>query len=237
MFRLSYRQVLLRAATRVATRAQSTKTTTSNSSKAVKSAVAAKVSQKGEYNTFSSNQNINQQEKRDSASTSGSASPSSQKPTPERKVKKDYSALPKVPSTSHLNPQKIIIDSFYAGYRPLAMQGLKQNLLPSKKKTLFDLGLEDEPVWAYSASGLDVFPEWDHVPMKQLKNLTPFKPPMTEEQKAKKAAEEMKMNLKEASQEQGKKEIQSVTSGPKVRKGRVKPVGHKFLLKKKKYVI
>jgi hypothetical protein len=191
----------------MAVRAQSTKSTSLNQN--AKNALATKVAKqkKNEYNALS-NHNL-------------------QNPPVEKKVvkalqkKKDYSALPKVPNTDHVNPQKLLIDTFYAGYRPLSMKSMKPSLVPSRKKTLFDLGLDDEPMWLYSASGLEAFPEWEGIPYEHYKNLKPFKPPMRNKTKLERAVEKVRAMERQAVEEQK----------PKTKRGRKRPI---HVLKNKK---
>lgn len=189
-------------------RPQSTKAAFLN--QMAKNALAAKVAKqtKPEYNALS-NHNLQ--------------SPRNEKKSVSKPAKKDYSALPKVPTTTHVNPQKLLIDSFYAGYRPLSMKSLQPTLTPTRKKSLFDLGLDDEPMWLYSASGLEAFPEWDGVPYEHYKNLKPYTPPNEIKTKLERAVEKVQALEKEAENQKQKQQ------SPKTR-GRKRPVH--FLRKK-----
>lgn len=143
-----------------------------------------------------------------------------------QKVKKDYSALPRVPTTHHVNIAKLLMETFYAGYRPLSlmtMQPASAGAAASrKKKTIFDLGLDEGPMWLYSASGFESFPEWDGVPYDHYKDLKPFTPPNAHKKtKLEKAVEKVKAMEREAVEE----------VKPKVQRGRKRPIN---VLKSKK---
>ncbi|CEP22246.1 unnamed protein product [Cyberlindnera jadinii] len=183
-------------------RLQSTKTT--SQTRNAKNALATKVAKQKKTNNLDynalSNHNLQNPSKAEN----------------KVRVKKDYSALPRAPTTHHLNPQKLMIDSFYAGYRPLAMKSLQPNMDSRKKKaSLFDLGIQDSAMWSYSAAGLEAFPEWDTIPYEEYKDLKPFSPPS----KHKKSKLERAVEKVRAMELEAEKETKT-----KVKRGRKRPI-------------
>ncbi|CAI4053041.1 hypothetical protein SKDZ_16G1160 [Saccharomyces kudriavzevii ZP591] len=100
-----------------------------------------------------------------------------------RKKRRDFSWLPRVPSTSHLKHSDMTTNVLYSGYRPLFINPNDPKLKEDTGSTLYEFAmkLEDlnEPLspWISSATGLEFFSEWENIPSELLKNLKPFHPP------------------------------------------------------------
>ncbi|EDO18338.1 hypothetical protein Kpol_1013p9 [Vanderwaltozyma polyspora DSM 70294] len=101
-------------------------------------------------------------------------------------TKLDYSWLPKVPSTENLNHREIRTSALYSGYRPIYInsKGSGKNKLSGTMKngvnsTFYEIAmkLENPSPWMSSATGMELYSEWDHVPLDVLKDLKPFHPP------------------------------------------------------------
>ncbi|CAR28588.1 hypothetical protein ZYGR_0S02220 [Zygosaccharomyces rouxii] len=101
--------------------------------------------------------------------------------------KYDYSWLPRVPSTNYLRPRDMSSKILYSGYRPLFLN-------PDELKTSQDGGnanngarlyefamkleeLGEQSLWTSSATGQEIYPEWDYVPMEVQRKLKPFNAP------------------------------------------------------------
>ncbi|CDO92887.1 unnamed protein product [Kluyveromyces dobzhanskii CBS 2104] len=98
-----------------------------------------------------------------------------------KKLSRDYSWLPKVPSTEHILREEFNSDMLYSGYRPIVVgdKNAKENKLMQFAMKLEKLS---EPVpWVSSATGQELFSEWDNVPSEIIKDLKPFHPPSVEE--------------------------------------------------------
>lgn len=98
-----------------------------------------------------------------------------------KKLSRDYSWLPRVPTTEHILREEFNSDMLYSGYRPIVVgdKNAKENKLMQFAMKLEKLS---EPVpWVSSATGQEFFSEWDNVPSEIIKDLKPFHPPSIEE--------------------------------------------------------
>ncbi|KAH3678385.1 hypothetical protein WICMUC_001402 [Wickerhamomyces mucosus] len=177
--------------------------------------VAAKVSKKSinkitsnEYNALS-NQNLLSSQNHSGKNTQVS---SAQKLP---KIKKDYSSVPKVPSLDYVDRVKFSIDHFYSGYRPLYMDKLKENLIPTRGSSLFSAY---ESCWSYSPSGSETFPEWESVDPAIIDTLKPFNPPLTRDQK-------IEIETKKEIEREKSMTLDANKRGRTIKqKGRIKPI-------------
>lgn len=98
-----------------------------------------------------------------------------------KKLPRDYSWLPRVPTTDHVLREQFNSDMLYSGYRPIVIgdKNAKEDKLMQFAMKLEKLS---EPVpWVSSATGQEFFSEWDNVPSDVIKDLKPFHPPSVEE--------------------------------------------------------
>ncbi|CCE63993.1 hypothetical protein TPHA_0G01570 [Tetrapisispora phaffii CBS 4417] len=103
-----------------------------------------------------------------------------------KQIKFDYSSLPKAPTTHHLHSSEFNTDLFYSGYRPLSID---VNQLASEQEnpcTCYEISLSMDIVkknlkvstpWLFSATGSELYKEWDNIPKSVLDNLKCFHPP------------------------------------------------------------
>lgn len=107
-----------------------------------------------------------------------------------KKVKRDYSAVPRVPSTKFFSYQEIALDSLMNQHRPLLLFHQKEEVLPSLQE-LF------KPVtfWSQSAVGSTKFTEWDSVPAQVAADLRPFSPPLSSQENEMKKAQDTEQEL------------------------------------------
>ncbi|CAI4054276.1 hypothetical protein SUVZ_16G1280 [Saccharomyces uvarum] len=100
-----------------------------------------------------------------------------------RKKRRDFSWLPRVPSTSHLKHSDMTTNVLYSGYRPIFINPNDPKLKEDTGSTLYEFAMKlddlNEPLspWISSATGLEFFSEWENIPSELLKNLKPFHPP------------------------------------------------------------
>lgn len=150
--------------------------------------------------------------------------------------KYDYSWLPRVPSTSYLRPRDMSSKILYSGYRPLFLNPneLKMNQEGangdnSAKLYEFAMKLEElgeQSLWTSSATGQEIYPEWDYIPLDVQRKLKPFNAPAA--YNADKEAEKNSLkSLKQEIYEQEKDKLVNRT------KGRKKPIVSLLQLRKK----
>lgn len=153
-------------------RYQSNKTASSDEkAKAEVAAKVAKQKQSDKYNAMS-NQNLIAQHPKAPAKPTAEAKKS-------KKVKVNYSAIPKVPSTKFFTYQEIAFDHLMNGHRPLLVFHRKNEQLSA---------LEDffkaPSVWSQSATGTQKLEDsWDQVPYETTQDLKPFTPPPSPKEK------------------------------------------------------
>lgn len=104
-----------------------------------------------------------------------------------KQKKYDYSWLPRVPSTSYLRPRDMSSKILYSGYRPLFLNPDELKISQDgnggnngAKLYEFAMKLEElgeQSLWTSSATGQEIYPEWDYVPMDVQKKLKPFNAP------------------------------------------------------------
>lgn len=107
----------------------------------------------------------------------------------EQKQKRDYSWLPRVPSTTNLKPRDMSMKVLYSGYRPLFIDPdeVKTSAEGSKTGgTLYEFAMRLEELggqspWVTSATGLEYYREWENVPEEMQKKLKPFVAPENEQ--------------------------------------------------------
>ncbi|CCH40501.1 hypothetical protein BN7_34 [Wickerhamomyces ciferrii] len=159
-------------------RYQSNKTASSDEkTKAEVAAKVAKQKQLDKYNALS-NQNLMKQQKQSS----------SQNSTPKKlkKVKKDYSAIPKVPSTKYFTYHEIAYDKLMNGHRPLLLFHRHTDELSA-----LDNFFKPQHFWNTTAVGSDKLSEWNNVPYDSAYKLKPFTPPSSPQDKIKQTEEEL----------------------------------------------
>lgn len=150
--------------------------------------------------------------------------------------KYDYSWLPRVPSTSYLRPRDMSSKILYSGYRPLFLN--PDELKTSHEDTganngtrLYEFAMKleelgEQSLWASSATGQEIYPEWDYVPMDLQKKLKPFNAPAPSNVDK----ESQKNSLKRLKQEVYAQEKDKLLNR---NKGRKKPILSLLHLRKK----
>ncbi|AQZ10676.1 PET20 (YPL159C) [Zygosaccharomyces parabailii] len=147
----------------------------------------------------------------------------------------DYSWLPRVPSTTYLRPRDMSSKILYSGYRPLFLNPeelkMSQESVSGNGTKIYEFAMKleelgEQSLWTTSATGQEIYPEWDYVPPEVQKNLKPFNPPApynVDGEAEQKALSKLKQKL--YSQERDKLLNRS--------KGRKKPILSLLQLKKK----
>ncbi|CCH59219.1 hypothetical protein TBLA_0B03800 [Henningerozyma blattae CBS 6284] len=103
----------------------------------------------------------------------------------------DYSWLPKVPTLKNLKQRDVMTNVLYSGYRPLSIDFKALNdptniydpySSPNGSSTLYEFAMQLQSLseifpWMSSAAGLEVYSEWDSIPIEVLKKLKPLQSP------------------------------------------------------------
>lgn len=159
---------------------------TASSDEKTKAELAAKVAKQKQkhsekYNALSNQNLLSQQSK--------TPSPKPKSATP-KKIKVDYSAIPRVPGTQYYTYKEIAYESLMDGHRPLLMFHRKEEpnlLLETISKT--------PTFWSQSVTGQQKFKEWDSIPFHEAVKLKPFQPPLSPKEKEQKKIKETEQKL------------------------------------------
>ncbi|CCC69121.1 hypothetical protein NCAS_0C01310 [Naumovozyma castellii] len=173
----------------------------------------------------------------------------------QRKKKRfDYSTLPKVEPITNLRHNEISTDILYSGYRPLFLNfkdlensSRKAEFGNSNNSTLYEIAMKLDDLspeaisgstssnfWhSTSATGMEVFDEWDNVPNSILKNLKPFQAPVKKNLTHKETIISLKKGITGSSRaETFLKKVSNILNN-KRRKGRKRPIVSLLQLRKK----
>ena len=99
----------------------------------------------------------------------------------------DYSTLPRVEQISDTKLKNMSTEVLYSGYRPLFFDVEPKN--SQEGKTLYEFAMKLEEFqeamspWVSSATGSEMYAEWDNVPGDVIKDLKPFTPPVVNSRK------------------------------------------------------
>lgn len=146
-------------------RYQSNKTASSDEkTKAEVAAKVAKQKQTDRYNALS-NQNLIAQQQQEVTNL-----PNSQKKS--KKIKRDYSAIPKVPNTKYFTYEEIAFDNLMNGHRPMLLFNRKNEQISALEEYF-----RTPHFWSQSFTGEGKFDSWKDVPYEAAQELKPFTPP------------------------------------------------------------
>lgn len=150
-----------------------------------------------------------------------------------QKLVADYSWIPKVPTTKNIKQKDFVTKVLYSGYRPIFIDP-EQIKSENSGSTLYEFamkldGISEVSPWMTSSTGLELYHEWDNVPLDQMKKLQPFHAPSIPQNH-----KDSKIDVSTASKQESKRIIdEKIASLIGRKKGRKRPVIGALQMKKK----